>query len=165
MGINRRPMVHDYTVCAEATSSTFWVGAPYDELAREYIAETINDAFNSPFYRDEFQPYYQIEYNRTRRDTITVSAMEGSGWMEVLALEEVFLNFPRIPAVNIRGASYYVYPPLERREDGTWGEQVEFQESLSHSDQLTVEGYKFSINATSQVLLKFFELRQKHKIP
>ena len=31
--------------CAEATSNTFWVGNPYDELARGYVAFTINDAY------------------------------------------------------------------------------------------------------------------------
>ena len=33
------PKVIDYTQCAEATSNTFWVGTPYDELAREYVGE------------------------------------------------------------------------------------------------------------------------------
>ena len=34
-----RPRIFDYTQCAETTSNTFWIGTPYDELSRTYVAK------------------------------------------------------------------------------------------------------------------------------
>eukprot|EP00613_Pedinella_sp_CCMP2098_P060804 CAMPEP_0171984592 /NCGR_PEP_ID=MMETSP0993-20121228/273905_1 /TAXON_ID=483369 /ORGANISM="non described non described, Strain CCMP2098" /LENGTH=906 /DNA_ID=CAMNT_0012637415 /DNA_START=115 /DNA_END=2833 /DNA_ORIENTATION=- len=39
-----RPKAWDYRSCGEASSDSFWVGAPYDELARGYIAKQIDEA-------------------------------------------------------------------------------------------------------------------------
>lgn len=91
---NLRPKMFDYTQCAETTSNTFWVGAPYDELARGYAAGLINNAYASPLFRGDFgDPLPEIPLNApvSKHDTVAVSAMESAGWMEVLALEEVFV--------------------------------------------------------------------------
>lgn len=86
------PRVFDYTQCAEATSNTFWVGTPYDELARDYVASLVNHAFASPLLNGAFgdpRPALPLTSPLTKQNTVAVSAMESAGWMEVLALEEV----------------------------------------------------------------------------
>jgi hypothetical protein len=155
-----RPKVFDYSACAEATSSTFWVGTPYEELARTYVAGVINDAFNSKLFNESEPAKFaeQASKGLTKRDVVAVSAMEGAGWMEVLALEEVFLRYSRIKAVNIRGAADYVTPPLQRRQDGTWEELSSFSEDLK-GDALTVQGYDFAMQTTSALVLNLFRAR------
>jgi len=157
-----RPKVYDYSTCAEATSNTFWVGSPYEELARSYVAGVINDAFSSELYKNATPAYFAASASRgvTKRDVLAVSAMEGAGWMEVLALEEVFLKYSRIDAVNIRGAADYVVPPLQRRNDGTWEELSSFSENLKGGDALTTEGYDFAIKSTSALVLNLFRARE-----
>jgi len=89
---NLRPKMFDYTQCAETTSNTFWVGAPYDELARGYAAGLINNAYASPLFHGDFGdalPEILLTAPVSKHDTVAVSAMESAGWMEVLALEEV----------------------------------------------------------------------------
>lgn len=155
-----RPKVFDYSACAEATSSTFWVGTPYEELARTYVAGVINDAFSSKLFNESEPAKFaeQASKGLTKRDVVAVSAMEGAGWMEVLALEEVFLRYSRIKAVNIRGAADYVTPPLQRRQDGTWEELSSFSEDLK-GDALTVQGYDFAMQTTSALVLNLFRAR------
>jgi hypothetical protein len=157
-----RPKVFDYTQCAEATSNTFWVGTPYDELARTYVATLVNHAFDSPLLNGAFGgagPAIPLAGGLvTKRDTVAVSAMESAGWMEVLALEEVFLHYPRIPAVNVRGAADYVTPPLSRRRDGTWEELASYSAALA-GDALTVEGYDLAIQSTSALVVNLFRTR------
>jgi hypothetical protein len=71
---------------------------------------------------------------------------------------QVFLHYPRIPAVNIRGAADYVAPPLSRRADGTWEELSGYSETLA-GDTLTIEGYDLAIQSTSALVLNLFRTR------
>jgi len=171
-----KPKVFDYTQCAEATSNTFWVGTPYDELARKYVASVINDAFSSELFH-QTKPRRNLLEPATKYSTVTVSAMEGVGWMEVLALEEVLLKYNRIPAVNIRGAADYTTPPLSKeyqvvkdanadanQEDsgewnGNWNELAQFSEDLQ-GDSFTTQGYLFAMHTTSEIVLNLFKTRQ-----
>ena len=59
-----------YRECSEATSNTFWSGAPYDYLAREYVAELTNLGL----HRLQMAPAHNV----TALDTVAVSAMEVS---------------------------------------------------------------------------------------
>mmetsp|Transcript_59942 Transcript_59942/g.135588 ORF Transcript_59942/g.135588 Transcript_59942/m.135588 type:complete len:458 (-) Transcript_59942:199-1572(-) len=152
-----QPKVLPYTVCAETTSNTFWVGTPYDELGRDYVALVINSALESDLYLDN-PPALSLAARATKRDTVCVSAMEGTGWMEVLALEEVYLKYDKIPAVNIRGAADFVHPPLMRRPDGTWREDSAFVEDLA-GDVMTVQGYDLAIQTTSAIVINLFRVR------
>ena len=99
----------------------------------------------------------------TKRDVVAVSAMEGAGWMQVVALGEVYLNYSHIPAVNIRGAADYVTPPLRRRADGTWEEMSEFTEKLNGGDAMTTEGYRYAIKTTSMYTLNLFWVRKMQR--
>ena len=136
------PKVFHYTTCAEASSTMYWNGAPYDELARGYVADLINLA--------------SME-NVTRRDVAAFSAMEGTGWMEVLKLSEVYLHYPDLPAANIRAVSDYTHDPLVYHHD-LWFEDPDW---LDHSARLnsTRDGYRFAIESTSAVVLALFESR------
>uniref|UniRef100_A0A7S2W9M4 Nucleoside phosphorylase domain-containing protein n=1 Tax=Rhizochromulina marina TaxID=1034831 RepID=A0A7S2W9M4_9STRA len=157
--LRSNPRIFDYTECAEATSNTFWVGTPYDELGRIYVADIINSAFHGDLYTKAYIPKRTLSSPRTKRDTVSFSAMEGAGWMEVIALEEVYLHYDPIPAVNIRGAADYVTPPLQRSKNGNWDEMSSYMESLSGGDNLTVLGYGFAIETTSQIVLNLFQHR------
>ena len=55
------------TEAIRTTSNTFWSGAPYDYLAREYVAGLTNLGMH--------RLGLAIERNLTARDTIAVSAM------------------------------------------------------------------------------------------
>ncbi len=194
---NMMPKAIDYTKCAETTSNTFWVGTPYDELARTYVADLVNDAFSSKYYR-RAKKWHDVVPQRwprgweptekgtnessrgastsgsrpvTQRDVVAVSAMEGAGWMQVVAIGEVYLNYSHIPAVNIRGAADYVHPPVRRQDssevgDGTttWEEMNEFVEQLNGDDALTTEGYRYAIKTTSMYTINLFRVRQQQAL-
>jgi len=158
------PKVWDYTQCAEATSNTFWVGNPYDELARGYVAYTINDAFSHDMGRAAKQnpsshefPRQFLEANVTKTSALGVSAMEGTGWMSVLTMGEKYLDYKHIPSVNIRGAADYVMAPVAKRDDGTWTE-VEWQTTRDYE-----LGYRYAIETTSAIILNMFEQRRYRK--
>ena len=106
-GSDLRNRVYGYSMCSEATSNTFWSGAPYDYLAREYVASLTNLGIRKlglPSTR-----------NLTALDTIAVSAMEGTGWMSVLMMREMYKRGVSIPFVNLRGAADYTHAPVRPR--------------------------------------------------
>lgn len=126
--IRSTPKLWDYMSCGEASSDSFWVGAPYDELARSYIAAQINQAnaqdvnvaYTPGTGDDEASPQTSLPKLPlepvSKQGTIAVSAMEGVGWMSVLFYGEKNLGRKHIPAVNIRGAADHVHPPLYRQK-------------------------------------------------
>ena len=165
------PRVMTYSECAEVTGNTFWKGAPYDELARGYAAAAINEFFRRPTgdgarHRDggggggadDRAPPWR---NETRADVVAVSAMEGTGWMGLVALRRWYVGTPHIPCVGVRGASDYTHAPLTV-EDGTarWVERDEWL-APEQLDNYTVEGYQFAIQTTSEVVLRLFERRAR----
>ena len=102
-----RNRVYGYRMCSEATSNTFWSGAPYDYLAREYVASLTNLGIRKLGLHSE--------RNLTALDTVAVSAMEGTGWMSVLMMREMYKRGVSIPFVNLRGAADYTHAPVRPR--------------------------------------------------
>jgi hypothetical protein len=96
--------VYGYTTCSEATSNTFWSGAPYDHLAREYVAGLTNIGLQ----RLGLHP----SRNLTARDTVGVSAMEATGWISLLMMREAYQRGAPIPLVNLRAAADYTHAPV-----------------------------------------------------
>jgi len=146
------PRVWNYSVCAEATATTYWNGAPYDDLARGYVAELINLS----------KERLKLDVpNVTRNDVAAFSAMEGTGWMSVVKLSEVYLQYPELPSANVRGVSDYTHDPLVFDQDsGLWFED---QNWLSHDQRrnATRDGYRFAIQSTSNVVLALFDARRR----
>ncbi|KAJ1454673.1 hypothetical protein M885DRAFT_617996 [Pelagophyceae sp. CCMP2097] len=142
--------VHGYGECAEATSMTYWSGAPYDELARDYVAALIDLA-------DEGLGIAP-QRNRTRADVLAISAMEGSGWMEALKLSAKWMA-GNVPSVNIRGIADYTHEPLVRGKDGAWREDASWLTGAERVNA-TRDGYVEAIRTTSAVILALFENRR-----
>ena len=94
----------------------------------------------------------------SRSDVLAISAMEGTGWMSVLAISEEYLGFSHVPTVNVRGVADYTHDPLVRDADGTWLENPDW---LTHQEQLnaTRDGYRYAIETTSAVVLSLFQRR------
>lgn len=147
----QRPTIYGPGECAEATSTTYWNGAPFDELARTYVAELINEASAELGEED-------LGKNKTRADVVAVSAMEGAGWMLVLRLSEVYMKFAHIPAANVRAVSDYDHDPLVR-VDGAWYEDHDWLEGTEARRNATRAGYEYAIRTSSAVVLSLFEAR------
>ena len=141
-----------YDVCGEATSMTYWNGAPYDELARTYVAELMRETSEDP--------RFHAGNSTSKADVLAISAMEGSGWMSVLKLSETYLNFDHIPSANIRGVSDYTHDPVVRAGDDLWLEDATW---VSATDRVnaTRAGYRFSIRTTSTAVLALFDARRR----
>lgn len=60
------PRIWNYRQCMEVDTQYFWSGAPWDIVARAYVADTLNNA-----------PRVDRQYSQS--DVIAVSAMEGIG--------------------------------------------------------------------------------------
>lgn len=142
-----------YDTCSEATANTFWAGAPYDELGRQYIADLNN--------RVRAQKGDDGGPNQTAADTIGVSAMEGTGWMSVLMLREFYMNRPAIPFVNIRGAADYTHQPVMRDETGRWVHNMDFIPDEAARAANLAWGYRHAINTTSTLMLNVLRLRHE----
>mmetsp|Transcript_219 Transcript_219/g.271 ORF Transcript_219/g.271 Transcript_219/m.271 type:complete len:553 (+) Transcript_219:76-1734(+) len=112
-----RPTVFNHDVCGEVSSDFVWEGAPYDEVARKYIAQGMKKLASSK--------------NVSSRDVFAVSAMEGIGWMSALHTYQRDIKGSIIPSVNIRGASNHVHPPLKQLELFTSPTIEEFTDSLT----------------------------------
>lgn len=143
-----RPRIFGDDECAEATSMTYWNGAPYDQLARTYVADLINQASNNA----------SEENLITRRDVVAVSAMEAAGWMLVLRLSEVYLDYAEIPAANIRAISDYDQDPLVF-QNKLWLEDRDWLATTQLRHNATRLGYEFAIQTSSQVVIKLFQSR------
>jgi len=151
------PKLWDYMSCGEASSDSFWVGAPYDELARSYIAAQINQAnangVNNAYVPgtgdDEASPDASLPKLPvepvSKQNTIAVSAMEGVGWMSVLFYGEKNLGRKHIPAVNIRGAADHVHPPLYR--------QARSQSPLTAYVNATAAAHVARVDATNTAIV------------
>jgi hypothetical protein len=74
------PKVFDYLTCGEASSDLVWSGAPYDEVARQYVAEEMH-----------VEPTVSSSAIGAR-DVFAVSAMEGIGWMSALAYHQRYFH-------------------------------------------------------------------------
>ena len=179
-----------YDVCAEATSMTYFKGAPYDELARSYVADLLADADAGLGLASPGAP------RPTKSDVLAVSAMEGTGWMSVLKQSEVYLKFAHIPRVaprptgrrrsgapghratatagrafppprrsaNIRGIADYTHDPLVRYGDEVWLEDADWVDEGERMNY-TVAGYRYAIQTTSAAVIALFDARARAPSP
>ena len=76
------PTVWGYQECMEIDSQFFWSGAPWDMVARQYVAQAMNQAFSMQ--------------KHSKEDVIAVSAYEGIGFSQVRA------SFPVVPWASFR---------------------------------------------------------------
>lgn len=148
-----------YTVASEASSNTFWEGAPFDWLGREYTAQVTNRAFHVMAARDGVAPPANISAS----DTVCVSSMEASGWMSVLALRRYYMGskVPYIPWVNLRGAADYTHQPIRRDSLGRWVNDDKWLKDQSDVTDLQTLGYRHAIYTSSELLLHVFRLRNR----
>ena len=76
--------------------------------------------------------------------------------MSTIRMGEVYLNYPHIPSVNIRGAADYVMMPLKAHEDEdgsvTWEELMDWEPSYAL-------GYHHAIQTTSSIVIELFRSR------
>lgn len=89
---------------------------------------------------------------------VAVSAMEGAGWMSVLAVRDGYAMQP-IPFVNIRAAAGYTHEPVFRTADaGDWRESGAW---LTASERLDFErlAQRRASQAATKALLQFFQRR------
>ena len=130
-------------------AATVFKGAPYDELARSYVADLLDDARRG------------LGLNASgvsRRDVLAMSAMEGTGWMSVLKQSEIYLNFAHIPSANIRGVADYTHDPLVRYSADVWLEDPDWVDEAARMNY-TVAGYRYAIQTTSAVVIALFDAR------
>lgn len=148
--IQPRPRIFKPFECAETTSTTYWNGAPYDELARAYVADLITQAAMA---LDGIKP------NITRNDVVAISAMEAAGWMLVLRLSEIYLHFAHLPSANVRAVSDYVHDPLLRSPMNIWHEDRLWLPTNVGRRNATRLGYEFAIRSSSAVVIALFRQR------
>ncbi|KAG8466003.1 hypothetical protein KFE25_005573 [Diacronema lutheri] len=142
------PLILGNDECAEASSETHWRGAPYDETARRAVQDAIGNAYAA---KGEARP---------KAPPVAVSAMEGAGWMSVLAVRERYLDRP-IPFVNIRANAGYTHEPVHLvREYNTWRESPDW---LREDERGTYEvlAKARASEAAARVLLRLFDARSK----
>lgn len=97
---------------------------------------------------------------RPKAPAVAVSAMEGAGWMSVLAVRERYLDRP-IPFVNIRGNAGYTHGPVRMvPEFGMWRESEGWlsSEERARYDELAEAR---AAEAAARVLLRLFDARSK----
>ena len=140
-----------YDVCGEATSATYWNGAPYDELARGYVAELMRETAAA-------YPNGTSRAASSKRDVLAISAMEGAGWMAVLKLSETYLDFAHLPSANVRGVADYTHDPVVRYADDVWLEDATWVSPEGRANA-TKAGYAFAITTTSTAVLALLQSR------
>ncbi|KAH8073309.1 hypothetical protein SO694_000611113 [Aureococcus anophagefferens] len=140
-----------YDVCGEATSATYWNGAPYDELARGYVAELMRETAAA-------YPNGTSRAASSKRDVLAISAMEGAGWMAVLKLSETYLDFAHLPSANVRGVADYTHDPVVRYADDVWLEDATWVSPEGRANA-TRAGYAFAITTTSTAVLALLQSR------
>ncbi|KAF8058359.1 PSMD9 [Scenedesmus sp. PABB004] len=104
---NAAPRVWGNRECMEIDSQYFFSGAPWEMVARSYVAETMNAAFGS------------TDFNQT--NVIAVSAMEAIGLsMAVQRYNGLSGANRRIPFTVVRGMSNWLHTPLIYKGNGDW---------------------------------------------
>lgn len=128
--------VWDYKTCMEVDSQFFYSGPPYDEIARVYIQDYLSQGLNMTI---------------SKKEVLVVSAMEAVGVMELLTKFNSKPQNPKIPYVMVRGNSDYLYAPLQKLANGTWG-----YEPNPPVANFTV-GYAYAIATTSNVVMQYLK--------
>ncbi|KAK9807319.1 hypothetical protein WJX73_001446 [Symbiochloris irregularis] len=78
-----RPVVYNYTQCAITSSQFFWSGVPWDAVARNYTAQTINAATGlSLTQRDVIAIPYTIVRSNSDYVHVPVKRLSGDSWAD-----------------------------------------------------------------------------------
>lgn len=137
------PHVWSYTQCMEIDSQFFYSGAPWDMVARSYVASTLNAAALPGVGR-----------TFTQRDVIAVSAMEAIGLSQ--GLQRYYAKRPDVPLVPftvVRGQSNQLHEPVKKAKKGqNWVNYKTVDENIS-------EGYKYGISTSATVVLSTLQAR------
>eukprot|EP00878_Enallax_costatus_P008523 GHUV01008911.1.p1 GENE.GHUV01008911.1~~GHUV01008911.1.p1 ORF type:complete len:410 (+),score=61.73 GHUV01008911.1:192-1421(+) len=135
------PKVWTYKECMEIDSQYFWSGAPWDMVARSYVAEALNNATGGSSYN--------------QNNVLAVSAMEGIGLSMAMQRYNSLSSTRRpnsIPYTYVRGMSDWVHRPLTYDPaNKIWG-QGPVLENIP-------EGYKYAITTASSVVLVTLQTR------
>ncbi|BDA42288.1 hypothetical protein COCOBI_03-1750 [Coccomyxa sp. Obi] len=132
------PRILDYTQAAEIDGQFFFSGTPWDMVARNYTALTLNLANNSTL---------------TQYDVTAVNAEEGIGVSAALDQHNSLKGVPKISYTFVRGASDYLYAPPLQVSPGNWIDNP--AAPVANFDTQ----YRFAIQTTSTLILTFFQLR------
>ncbi|EIE20765.1 hypothetical protein COCSUDRAFT_43682 [Coccomyxa subellipsoidea C-169] len=125
------PRLLDYTQAAEIDGQFFFSGTPWDMVARNYTALTLNLANNSTL---------------TQYD-------EGIGVSAALEAHNSLKGVPKISYTFVRGASDYLYAPPLQVSPGVWVDNPAVPPTNFETQ------YRFAIQTTSTLILTFFQLR------
>ncbi|KAK9901676.1 hypothetical protein WJX75_007959 [Coccomyxa subellipsoidea] len=132
------PRLLDYTQSAEIDAQFFFSGTPWDMVARNYTALTLNLANNSTL---------------TQYDVTAVNAEEGIGVSAALDAHNTLTGMPKIKYTFVRGASDYLYAPPLEVSPGVWEDNPAVPPTNFDTQ------YLFAIQTTSTLILTFFQLR------
>ncbi|KAK9916545.1 hypothetical protein WJX75_003915 [Coccomyxa subellipsoidea] len=135
----RAPRVWDYNVAAEIDAQFFYSGVPWDMVARNYTAQTLNLATGRSL---------------TQYDVIAVSAMEAVGVAPAINLHNQISGKAEVPYVLVRANSDYLYQPVQRAKSGNGWETVENPPPANSS-----VAYRFAIGTSSSAVLTMLQLR------
>ncbi|GIL75443.1 hypothetical protein Vretimale_8072 [Volvox reticuliferus] len=142
-----KPLVWDYTQCAEVDGQFFFTGAPWEIKARDYASQAIATAlgFGKPGSgaRNAISP----------QEVIAVSAMEGVGVAEALEkYHRLKTTTRRIPYTNVRTLSNWIHQPVGKKGEGQWEIFQEVPEDY-------VNGYAYAIATGSVTVLSLYQQR------
>ncbi|GLI61951.1 hypothetical protein VaNZ11_004513, partial [Volvox africanus] len=142
-----KPLVWDYTQCAEVDGQFFFTGAPWEIKARDYASQAIATAlgFGKPGSgaRNAISP----------QEVIAVSAMEGVGVAEALEkYHRLKTTKRRIPYTNVRTLSNWIHHPVGKKAEGQWEIFQEVPEDY-------VNGYAYAIATGSVTILTLYQQR------
>lgn len=131
--------VWGYKQCMEIDSQFFWSGAPWDMVARSYVADTLNVAFGGSSY--------------SQGNVLAVSAMEGIGLSAAMERYNALSSSRgrRVPFTIVRGMSDFAVPPLQYNGAGVWAAKAAVEDFKP--------GYKYAISTTSAVVLSTLQAR------
>ncbi|GAQ84464.1 hypothetical protein KFL_001900070 [Klebsormidium nitens] len=132
------PAVYDYTQCAEVDSQFFFSGAPFEMVARDYVARTINQALNTTL---------------TKKDVQIANAMESIGLAMPIERYNGFNSTVRkIPYTVIRGMSNGLHGTVRQSAPGVWVPGTVVPSDFTN-------GYGFAIASFSSLIMTWLQNR------
>ncbi|KAI8467059.1 MAG: hypothetical protein J3K34DRAFT_524060 [Monoraphidium minutum] len=145
------PKLWSYRECMEISSQYFWSGAPWDMVARKYVADTLNAGGRTP----------APGRNYTQADVLAVSAMEAVGLAAAFTRYSGMTGARAIPYTVVRGMSNWAVMPVARvaGANGTAGANATTWVNGPPIGSDFVSGYKFAIQSASATVLSLLKER------